>query len=77
MSYDVSVDGRSITCHQCGRTSHHPDDVAARYCGACKIFHDDETRWCEGECGMLLVRIHVVANPAKLPRRCSSCSRPY
>ena len=26
---------RSFTCPRCGRTSHHPDDVRERYCGAC------------------------------------------
>lgn len=25
----------SITCPKCGRTSHHPDDMAEGYCGAC------------------------------------------
>jgi ribosomal protein L37E len=25
----------SVTCPRCGRTSHHPDDVAEGYCGAC------------------------------------------
>jgi ribosomal protein L37E len=25
----------SITCPRCGRTSHHPADVVAGYCGAC------------------------------------------
>lgn len=74
MSCDVSADGRSITCHQCGRTSHHPDDVVARYCGHCHIFHDDEARPCE-DCGILLVQIRVpgVKNPRKLPRKCHRC----
>ncbi len=31
----------SITCPQCGRTSHHPRDISERYCGACHQFHDD------------------------------------
>ncbi len=74
VGYAVSADGRSITCDQCGRTSHHPDDVAALYCGACKIFHEDESRWCEGGCGLLLVRVRVrgVHNPV-LPRFCTEC----
>jgi ribosomal protein L37E len=25
----------SITCPRCGRTSYHPGDIAAGYCGAC------------------------------------------
>lgn len=31
----------SITCPQCGRTSHHPDDVRERYCGHCHQWHKD------------------------------------
>jgi hypothetical protein len=31
----------SFTCPRCGRTSHHPDDVRERYCGACHEFTDD------------------------------------
>jgi hypothetical protein len=30
----------SITCPQCGRTSHNPNDVKYRYCGACHQFHN-------------------------------------
>jgi hypothetical protein len=30
----------SITCPKCGRTSHHPDDVEAGYCGACHVYRD-------------------------------------
>lgn len=29
----------SITCPKCGLTSHHPWDVAQRYCGNCHQFH--------------------------------------
>ncbi len=25
----------SFTCPKCGRTSHHPEDAAQGYCGAC------------------------------------------
>lgn len=32
---------RSITCPQCKRTSWNPNDVFQRYCGNCKMFHDD------------------------------------
>jgi hypothetical protein len=28
-------DQPSITCPRCGRTSHHPVDIAEGYCGAC------------------------------------------
>lgn len=30
----------SITCPKCGRTSHNPNDVEQRYCGACHEYHD-------------------------------------
>jgi hypothetical protein len=30
----------SFTCPRCRRTSYHPLDVAARYCGHCHIFID-------------------------------------
>jgi hypothetical protein len=39
--YFLAADGLSITCTGCGRTSWNPHDVAERYCGACKVFHDD------------------------------------
>jgi hypothetical protein len=35
----------SITCHTCGMTSYHPQDVANRYCGHCKVFHADAGQW--------------------------------
>ena len=74
MSCEIAADGFSITCLGCGRKSFHPDDIAARYCGACHVFHDDEAHPCE-DCGILLVRILVpgVKNPRKLPRLCSAC----
>ena len=40
-TYQISADGRSITCALCEMTSYHADDVAHRYCGWCHIFHDD------------------------------------
>lgn len=39
--YWVSLTGDSITCMKCRQTSHNPNDVAQRYCGFCKVFHDD------------------------------------
>jgi hypothetical protein len=38
----IAPDGRSITCHRCGMTSHNSNDVAHRYCGFCKRFHEDQ-----------------------------------
>lgn len=31
----------SITCPECGMTSHHPEDVRHRYCGRCHQFHNE------------------------------------
>jgi len=40
----------SITCPQCGRTSHNPNDVREKYCGACHQYHDTmNTTTKEGE----------------------------
>lgn len=30
----------AIRCNFCGMTSHHPQDVANRYCGKCQRFHE-------------------------------------
>jgi hypothetical protein len=35
------LEGRSITCLACGRTSHNTHDVQHRYCGHCHVFHED------------------------------------
>jgi hypothetical protein len=43
--YTIAEDGCSITCHRCGRTSYNAGDVENHYCGACKIFHDDDNAW--------------------------------
>jgi hypothetical protein len=32
----------SFTCPRCGRTSHHPTDVAEGYCGACHDWTSDD-----------------------------------
>jgi hypothetical protein len=40
--YTITTDGRSITCKRCGMTSHNLNDVRNRYCGHCKLFHEDE-----------------------------------
>lgn len=31
----------SITCPQCGMTSHNINDVRERYCGNCRMFHEN------------------------------------
>ena len=38
--YTIASDGCSITCHVCGFTSWNLNDVALKYCGRCKEFHD-------------------------------------
>jgi ribosomal protein L37E len=43
-SYSIADTPQRITCHLCGRTSHHPEDVRQRYCANCHVFHDDLAR---------------------------------
>jgi hypothetical protein len=35
-------DGRSITCHRCGTTSHNQIDVRERWCARCKRSHNED-----------------------------------
>jgi hypothetical protein len=35
------VTGPSITCPRCGRTSYHPGDIEAGYCGSCHWWTSD------------------------------------
>lgn len=37
--FTIAVDGKSITCHKCGRTSWNLNDVQQLYCGHCHTFH--------------------------------------
>jgi hypothetical protein len=39
VSYEISADGKAITCHTCGLTSPHPQDVQYLYCAKCDVFH--------------------------------------
>lgn len=39
-AYTIAEDGKSITCHFCGRTSHNQQDVANVYCGHCHCFFE-------------------------------------
>lgn len=48
-TYSIAADGASITCLLCGKTSHHPGDVANRYCAACRVFHDTAAAAAEEE----------------------------
>ena len=38
--FSIAPDGKSITCHVCGMTSHNPNDVRYKYCGMCHVFHE-------------------------------------
>lgn len=60
-SYTISADGKAITCAECGLTSHNPNDVATRYCGQCKAFHDDGV--CEYDCRDCGRHIIVICGP--------------
>lgn len=42
-TFIISKDGKSITCHKCGKTSHNQEDVKQAYCGHCHFFHIDRT----------------------------------
>ena len=33
---------KAIRCRACGLISHHPEDVANRYCARCSVFHEQE-----------------------------------
>lgn len=57
MTYTIN-DNKSITCKQCGMTSHSKMDVFFRWCENCKIFHEP---------GLIkrLLYLHVVAVEAK------------
>jgi hypothetical protein len=39
-TFTVAADGKSITCHKCGKTSHNANDVVFHYCGRCNFWHD-------------------------------------
>lgn len=40
LTYTISADGTSITCHKCWKTSVHPRDIEYKYCGHCHQFHE-------------------------------------
>jgi len=39
---DTPIARPAFTCPLCGWVSHHPKDIAERYCGHCHVFIDDE-----------------------------------
>lgn len=41
VTFEVSPDGKSITCKKCKLTSHCARDVENHYCGYCHVFHDE------------------------------------
>lgn len=40
-TYKLTHAGTAIECKLCGMTSFHTDDVKQKFCGKCKIFHND------------------------------------
>lgn len=42
VKFTIANNGKSITCHRCGKTSFHLEDVRNRYCGHCHVFNDYE-----------------------------------
>ncbi|MFJ9719968.1 hypothetical protein ACIRPQ_29250 [Streptomyces sp. NPDC101213] len=34
-----------VTCPECGRVSHHPQDIAEDYCGRCHVFNGGPEGW--------------------------------
>lgn len=44
-TFELVADGRAIKCLACQRVSYHPEDVAARYCGFCHVFHPLAGAW--------------------------------
>lgn len=40
-TYDIDLNGPSITCKLCGLTSWNLNDVQQKYCGHCHVFHED------------------------------------
>lgn len=43
-TYEVSLDGRSIKCLVCGKTSWSAGDIKHRYCEYCHKYHADLVR---------------------------------
>lgn len=42
-SYELTHAGTAIRCNICGMTSFHLDDIEHKYCGKCRMFHDEHT----------------------------------
>lgn len=73
---DVVTEPATFTCPVCLMTSHHPDDAAHGYCGACRAFTGRRCR----HCGRYRLMPHgPVQQPAGRLRfpwrrwRCSGC----
>lgn len=50
----------TITCPECARTSHHPEDIANGWCGACcDVTAIDKRAWNDDARGGTLMRAHV------------------
>jgi hypothetical protein len=62
MTHTIGKDSRSITCHQCNKTSHNLKDVANLYCGHCKKFHGDQVTMNLRAWWELYAAEHIVAD---------------
>jgi hypothetical protein len=40
-TYEIVEEGTGIVCLICGMVSYNREDVRRRFCGSCKVFHDD------------------------------------
>jgi ribosomal protein S27AE len=64
--YTIAENGRSITCHRCGRTSYSQGDVDNLYCGKCKIFHEDAGEYVPPtaqQCAGVMIILHREGRP--------------
>jgi len=72
MTYTVAPDGKSITCHTCGLTSYNLNDVAQRYCGACKLFLEPQDPY-EFDCARCGRHIVSLCDPYRR-NICAACT---
>ena len=61
------VEAESITCPQCGMTSHNKNDIEQRYCGNCHQYHDDMVSETEPGNTFRDGKIHVMRE------KCANC----
>jgi hypothetical protein len=64
LNYRISSHGHNtyIQCLKCKNISYNPKDILNKYCGSCKIFHEDEEKMEQAE--------RAVNNKEKLEQIC-------